>query len=203
MLVQQRADHSGSVHAANLRNFRRRHRLLVRNHRQRLERRHGQTQRRPQALDEPAYHIVLLRLRVHLVPARHRANLDPALFDRITRHQFIQRRLHRQLFFAQRLGQLLDRRRLVGRVNNRFQRRFPFFVIHSDSLIPIPYLYSSSTIRNAPCSSNATSKLLPFFTTISPNIFSCTSSTACSFTISSTARNATIIACREGQASKN
>src|SRR6267142_2834572 len=130
VLVQQRADHSRSVHTANLRNFRRRNRLLVRNHRQRLQRRHGQPQRRPQALDKPPHHVMLLRLRIQLVPARHRANLDPSPFRRIARHQFIQRRLHRQLLFPQRLRQLLDRRRLIRRINNRFQRRCSFFVCH-------------------------------------------------------------------------
>src|SRR5712692_3609560 len=133
-LVQQCADHSGSIHSANLGNLRRRHRLLIRNHRQRLQRRHGQPQRWPQALDEPPHHVVLLRLGVHLVPACHRANLDPALLRRIAGHQFIQRSLHHQLLFAQRLRQLLDRRRLVRRKNNRFQRRSSLFVRHSFSL---------------------------------------------------------------------
>src|SRR5216684_786357 len=130
VLVQQRADHPRSVHPANLRNLRRRHRLLVRDHRQRLQRRHGQPQRRPQTLDEPPHYVMLLRLGVQLVPARHRANLDTALLDRIARHQLIQRRLHLQLLFAERLRQLLNRRRLVRRINNRFQRRFSLFVSH-------------------------------------------------------------------------
>src|SRR5713101_7542962 len=131
VLVQQRADHPRSIHPANLRNFRRSHRLLVRNHRQRFQCRHGQPQWRPQALDEPPHHVMLLRLRIQLVPACHRANLDPALFGRIARHQLIQRSLHRQLFLAQRLRQLLDRSRLIRRINNRFQRRFSFFVSHA------------------------------------------------------------------------
>src|SRR6202158_3680110 len=131
VLVQQRADHPRSVHSANLRNLRRSHRLLVGNHRQRLQRRHGQPQRRPQALDKPPHHVMLLRLGIQLVPARHRTNLDPALFRRTARHQFIQRRLHRQLFLPQRARQLMDRRRLVRRVNNRFQRRFSLFVSHA------------------------------------------------------------------------
>jgi hypothetical protein len=76
---------------------------------------------------------MLLRLRVHLVPAGHRANLDPAFFRRIACHQFVQRRLHGQLFFAQRLCQLLDRRWLIRRINNRFQRRLPLFLGHSTS----------------------------------------------------------------------
>ena len=77
---------------------------------------------------------------------------------------------------------------------------FPFSLFYS----PIPvHRYSSSTILIAPLSSNTTSNALPFFSMMSPNIFSCTRATACSFTISSTARNATIIACREGHASKN
>src|SRR5258708_7604684 len=53
VLVQQRADHSRSVHPANLGNFRRSHRLLVSNHRQSLQRRHRKPQRRPQTLDKP------------------------------------------------------------------------------------------------------------------------------------------------------
>ncbi len=73
---------------------------------------------------------MLLRFRIHLVAARHRADFNPALFGRVTRHQFVQRRLHHQLLFAQRAGQLLDRRRLVRRVNNRFQRRSSLFVRH-------------------------------------------------------------------------
>src|SRR5216684_221659 len=86
VFVQQRADHPRSVYPAYLRNLRRRHRLLVRDYRQRLQRRHGQPQRRPQALDEPPHHVVVLWLGVHLVPARHRANFDSALFCRIARH---------------------------------------------------------------------------------------------------------------------
>src|SRR6266704_3658614 len=130
VLVQQRADHPRSVHPAYLRNLRRRNRLLVGDHRQRFQRRHGQPQRRPQALDEPPHHVVVLWLGVHLVPARYRADFDSALFRCIARHQFIQRRLHRQLFFAKRVRELFDRRRLIRRVNNRFQRRSSLFVRH-------------------------------------------------------------------------
>src|SRR5690348_10608136 len=145
MLFEQRADHSRSIHSANLRNFRRRYRLLVRNNGQRLQRWHRQPQRRPQALDEPPHHVMLLRLGVHLVPARHRANLDPPLFRRVTRHQFIERRLHGQFFFAKRLRQLLDCRRLIRRVNNRFQRRFSLFIRHASTLFPA--LSASSVLK--------------------------------------------------------
>ena len=55
----------------------------------------------------------------------------------------------------------------------------------------------------APLASKATSKALAFFTRMSENCLSWARATAWSFTISRTARNATIIACREGQASKN
>src|SRR5579863_5112534 len=254
---------------------------------------------------------MLLRFGVHFVAARHRANLDPAFLRAIARHQFIKRRLHHQLLFTQRRGQLFDRGRLIRRVNYRFQRRSSLFVRHSVSfrlsvrlsllcvlcvsLCPAPappapsfsgtrsgcpvfrlllreslypglvdvsnsssslrvsassaslrylflvicrsslfspplvhldrlesprrylfsspvtnyrspitsYLYSSSTCRIAPFSSSTASNALAFFNKISPNCFSCTIAMACSFTISSTARNATIIACREGHASKN
>src|SRR5216684_5638137 len=221
VLIQQRADHPRSVHPANLRNLRRSHRLLVSNHRQRLQRRHRKPQRRSQALDEPPHDVVLLRLRIQLVTARHRANLDPPLFRSIASHQLVQRSLHHQLFLAQRLSQLLDRSRLIRRINNRFECRFSLFVSHAlfsslrilcvsalSSLIffsPLAtsYLYSSSICLIPPLSSNTKSNILCFRTKISPNCFSCTSATACSFTISSTARNATIIACREGHASKN
>src|SRR6266851_2231103 len=142
-LVQQRADHARRVHTAYLRNFRSRHRLLVRDHRQRFQRRHRKPQRRPQALDKPPHHVMLLRLGVQLVSARHRANLDPALFGRIARHQFIQRSLHRQLFLAQRLRQLLDCSRLVRRINNRFQRRFSLFVSHR---LFLPFFFGSAGI---------------------------------------------------------
>ena len=41
-------------------------------------------------------------------------------------------------------------------------------------LLPLlHYLYSSSICFRPPCSSKITSKALPFFTTISPNCFSC------------------------------
>src|SRR5882724_7080576 len=73
---------------------------------------------------------MLLRLGEQFVPARHLANLDPALFARIARHQLIQRSLHRQFLFPQRPGQLLDRRRLIRRVNNRFQCRSSLFARH-------------------------------------------------------------------------
>src|SRR5713226_5715039 len=86
VLVQERADHSRSIHSANLRNFRRSHRLLVRNHRQSLQRRHRKPQRRPQTLDKPPHHVMLLRLGEQFVPARYPANLDPAFFRRVTRH---------------------------------------------------------------------------------------------------------------------
>src|SRR5439155_11036046 len=71
-------------------------------------------------------------------------------------------------------------------------------------LLPtLTYLYSSSISLIPPASSKTKSNILCFLTRISPNCFSCTSATACSFTISRTARNATIIAWRDGQASKN
>src|SRR6266571_2963899 len=130
VLVQQRADHPGSVHPAYLRNLRRRNRLLVGDHRQRFQRRHRQPQRRPQALDEPPHHVMVLRLGVHLVPAGYRANFDSALFCRVARYQLVQRRLHRQLFFPQRVRELFGRRRLIRRVNDRFQRRSSLFVRH-------------------------------------------------------------------------
>src|SRR6266581_1627137 len=130
VLVQQRADHPRSVHPAYLRNLRRRNRLLVGDHRQRFQRRHGQPQRRPQALDEPSHHVVMLWLGVHLVPAGYRADFDSALFCRVARYQLVQRRLHRQLFFPQRVRELFGRRRLIRRVNDRFQRRSSLFVRH-------------------------------------------------------------------------
>src|SRR5260370_40801395 len=154
--------------------------------------------------------------------------------------------LDRQLFLRQRLGQLLDRSRLIRRINNRFQRRFSLFVSHvclahgarrpsfrteqagafsfrcapakrpacavrnlsflsliTSLLLSFDYLYSSSICLIPPLSSKTKSNILCFRTKISPNCFSCTSATACNFTISKTAMNATIIACREGQASKN
>src|SRR5713226_10086880 len=77
---------------------------------------------------------MLLRLGEQFVPASYPANLDPAFFRRVTRHQLIQRSLHRQLFLAERLSQLLDRRRLIRRINYRFQRRFSLFVSHMDLL---------------------------------------------------------------------
>src|SRR6266850_1618037 len=263
MLVQQRADHPRRIHPADLGNLRRSHRLLIRNHRQCLERWHRETQRRPQALDESPHHVMLLRLGKQFVPARHLADLDPALLARVARHQLIQRSLHRQFLFPQRPRQLLDRRRLIRRINNRFQCRSSLFVSHNLLLVvaglsrclrsgsdrkdrcislscvgaglqpgqphwsanplrpqrlcaifffiltfnfqlsTVNYLYSSSICLIPPLSSNAKSNILCFRTRISPNCFSCASATACSFTISSTARNATIIACREGHASKN
>src|SRR5579859_1650304 len=65
------------------------------------------------------------------------------------------------------------------------------------------YWYSWSMWRMAPFSSKATSKALAFFTSMSANWFSWARSTAWSLTISRTARKATIMAWREGQASKN
>src|SRR6266481_4142084 len=131
VLVQQRADHPRGIHPANLRNLRRSHRLLVSNHRQSLQRRHRKPQRRPQALDKPPNHIMLLRLGVKFVPPRHRAHLDPALFRRVAPHQLVQRSLHRQLLLTERLRQLIDRRRLIRRINNRFECCFSLFVSHT------------------------------------------------------------------------
>src|SRR5438477_766639 len=131
VLVQESTDYSRSIHTANLGNFRRSHRLLVGNHRQRLQSRHRQPQRRPQALNKSPHHVMLLRLGINFVPTRHSANFDPAFFASVARHQLIQRSLHRQLFFAERFRQLLDRRRLIRRINNRFQRRFSLFIRHS------------------------------------------------------------------------
>jgi hypothetical protein len=65
------------------------------------------------------------------------------------------------------------------------------------------YWYSWSMWRIAPFSSKATSKALDFLTRMSANCFSWVRSTAWSLTISRTAKNATIMAWREGQASKN
>src|SRR5229473_4668112 len=134
VLVQERADHSRSIHSANLRNFRRSHRLLVRNHRQSLQRRHRKPQRRPQTLDKPPHHVMLLRLGEQFVPASYPANLDPARFGSITCHQLVQRSLHRQLLFPEGLRQLLNRSRLIRRINDPFQRRFSLFVSHRQGL---------------------------------------------------------------------
>src|SRR5207247_10558949 len=65
-------------------------------------------------------------------PASDRATLDAARFACAARHQLIEGRLHRQLFFAQRFRQLLDRRLLIRCVNGRFQCRFSLFVSHSN-----------------------------------------------------------------------
>src|ERR1700687_390991 len=64
------------------------------------------------------------------------------------------------------------------------------------------YWYSAS-MRRVPDSSKAVAKDLDFLIRISPNCFSWERATACSLTISRTARKATIMAWREGQASKN
>jgi len=68
---------------------------------------HRKPQRRPQTLDKPPHHVMLLRLGEQFVPASYPANLDPALFRRVTRHQLIQRSLHRQLLFPEGFRQLL------------------------------------------------------------------------------------------------
>src|SRR3981189_3336179 len=168
---------------------------------------------------------MLLRLGEQFVPAPHPAHPRPPLFAGVARHQLVQRSLHRQFLFPQRPRQLLDGRRLIRRINNRFQCRSSLFASHavfsslrilsalSVSALFLPsldlqlstvnYLYSSSICLIPPASSNAKSNILCFRTRISPNCFSCTSATACTFTISKTAKNATIIACREGHASKN
>src|SRR5215467_78921 len=77
---------------------------------------------------------MVLRLRVHLVPARNRANFNPALFRCVTRDKFIERCLHHELLFSERACKLLDGCRLIRRINNRFQCRFPFFVGHKLSI---------------------------------------------------------------------
>src|SRR5208282_2726006 len=76
---------------------------------------------------------MLLRLRIQLVSASHRANLDPALFRAIARHQLIERSLHDKFLLAQRLSQLFDGRRLIRRINDRFQCSFSFFVRHEQT----------------------------------------------------------------------
>jgi len=79
---------------------------------------------------------MLLRLGVQFVPAGHRPNLDPALFARVTRHQLIERSLHNKLLFAKCLGQLLDGRRLIRRIDNRFQRSSSLFIGHAELSLP-------------------------------------------------------------------
>ena len=68
MPFDQRAEHAGRVDAANLGNLRRGHRLLVGDHRQRLERRHRQLLRRP-LVEQAAHPLVELGARHDLIAA--------------------------------------------------------------------------------------------------------------------------------------
>ena len=64
-------------------------------------------------------------------------------------------------------------RRLLPRVRTHLRRGFGLRVVTVELLgILVHYLYSSSIWRSPPDSSNTSSKLLPFFKTISPNCFS-------------------------------
>ena len=78
-LFEQRLDHAADVHAANFVNFRHRDGLLVGDHGEGFERRHRQAQRRLQALDEVAHHVVMLRLGVELLAAGDVADFDAAI----------------------------------------------------------------------------------------------------------------------------
>jgi len=71
------------------------------------------------------------------------------------------------------------------------------------SSLATSYLYSSSICLIPPASSNTKSTSYASAPKYPQTASPAPSATACNFTISSTARNATIIACREGQASKN
>src|SRR5258708_39923183 len=62
------------------------------------------------------------------------ATLDPALSLRVTRHQLLERSLARQLLFPEDLCQLLDRSRLIRRINYRFKCGFSLFVCHRQGL---------------------------------------------------------------------
>src|SRR5437016_5366286 len=121
-LLQQSFDHASAIYAANLLNFRLRHGLLVSDDRERLERRHGQPQRRSQALDEPAHQIVVLRLGVNAIAARNRANLHATLVGRVARHQLIEHRAHDVFLFAQNARELFEGGRLVGCIDDGFER---------------------------------------------------------------------------------
>jgi len=74
------AGSSEDVHAANIADFRHRHRLLIGDHSQRLQRLQGEADRRLQALGECAHHVMVLRLGGHPVAARHLADFNAVIF---------------------------------------------------------------------------------------------------------------------------
>ena len=73
---------------------------------------------------------MVLRLGVNAVAAGHRADFDAALVAAVAADQFVERRAHHVLFFADGGGHLLDRRRLVGGVDDGFERAFQFHGCH-------------------------------------------------------------------------
>ena len=123
-----------TLHAANLLNFRHCDGLLVGDHRKRFERGHRQAQRRLQALDEFAHHVVMLRLGVKLLAAGDFANFDAALVGLVGRDQQIERRAHDGFFHAEGVRDLIERGGLVGGVDDGFERGFEFFGFMSFSL---------------------------------------------------------------------
>src|SRR2546422_5163884 len=81
-LLEQGLDHAGAVHAADFVDLWQGYRLLVGDHRESFQRRHGQAQRRPQSFDKLAHHLVVLRLGIELVAAGNRADFYATFLDR-------------------------------------------------------------------------------------------------------------------------
>src|SRR5579872_332085 len=107
----------------------------------------------------------MLRLRVHLPAARDFANLDAALLHRIRSDQPVEPRPHLGPLAADRRENLIQRRRLIRRVNNRFQRALQFLFRHR-----LPFLVTCHCPTNTP---RRSSRLLPRPQT--PNRTSCVS----------------------------
>src|ERR1019366_8341462 len=175
-----------------------------------LQRRHGQSQGRTQSFNESPHGVVVLRFRIKFVAARHFANFQPALVLGEARDQFVKHRPQLGLFHANRGHHLVDRRRLVRGINHRLKRALQFRWIHCHSSFVSTekslYKYCSSISVSGfsdPSAANTVSNILCFLSRISLKCSDCISTTACSRTISSTARNATIIAWRVAHASKN
>src|SRR5712692_5371746 len=142
----------------------------------------------------------MLRLGVELVAARDGADLHAALLHDVASNQLVERYAYSGLPHPRRVGKLFVGDRLVGCVDDLVERAFEFS--RYDRQLYCSSISFSGWLSGSP-PAKTTSNILCLRSRISPNSCCCTITTACSRTSSSTARNATIMAWREGQASKN
>ena len=132
LAVEQRLQHAGALHAADLHDLGRGDGLLVGDHGQGFQRRQRKLERRLEALDEAADGLVVLRLGGHLEAAGHFPDADAVLRLVEFRHQLAEQSLNALDGLLERGGHLRHGERLLGHVNDGLQNGLQLRVFHGN-----------------------------------------------------------------------